>query len=75
MNKAALVAWDSIKPSTSEGTPSIDPNNGYLYEIDVTVVTSFTAGGTTYESLVEYPVADFDFKAGFVATRVGVNAG
>lgn len=67
---AALVAWDSITTSTTEGTPTIDPNNGYLYENDVTVVTSFTAGGNTYEPLIEYPVGDFDLKANPVATRV-----
>lgn len=67
---AALVSWDSITTSTSEGTPSIDPNNGYLYENDITVVTSFSAGGGTHEPLIEYPQVDFDFKTNPVATRV-----
>lgn len=67
---AALVSWDSFTTSTTEGTPSIDPNNGYLYENDVTVVTTFTAGGSTYEPWVEFPQVDFDFKTNPVATRV-----
>ncbi|MDA7666284.1 hypothetical protein N8652_01440 [bacterium] len=70
LTPAALVSWDSFTTSTTEGTPSIDPNNGYLYENDVTVVTTFTAGGSTYEPWVEFPQADFDFKTNPVATRV-----
>ena len=66
----ALVGCDTIATVTTQGTPTTDPSNGYLYENDVTVVTSFTAGGATYEPLVEYPKAAFDLKVGRDATRV-----
>ena len=66
----ASIAWDSITSTTTEGTPTTDPNNGYLYENDVTVVTSFTAGAGTYSPLINYPLVDFTFKANPVQTRV-----
>ncbi len=54
----AVVAWDSMTTNTMDGVSSTG-SNGYLFENDVTVVTSFGAGGDTYTLFVEFPTKGF----------------
>lgn len=67
--RAVVVAWESITSTTTQGTPSVGPL-GYVYENDVTVVTSFSSGGDTFTPLIEFPASEFILKSNPAQTRV-----
>lgn len=68
--RAVILPWESITTTTVAGTASVDPATGRTFLNQSRLVTSFTAGGVTYDPVLGYKLNSFTFQANPGLTRV-----